>query len=693
MVQFMTSYFNAMDREFEERSVTPIEKESSSDIERPLIPISQIGTTSIDVGTGNILQELEKNIHMGTSKIQIVFGPGGRGGISSGPSAYGKEVRAALREKAKATGVDIIGVELSPAQISGLAGFDPQSGRLSEQKRHADMNKVRDAIRFAADVSRGGCVDLWSQEFNRSVIDAEWNKDGNGKKIFFGNTPEELKDIKKAKITKYLVDARTGEPIRESVVQTDDKVTLPKYRTAGDANLKVDPTGRKLKPTDLIDYEGKYVDPDDKEAYTKLVPLMDSSGQLQVEFLNWDDVEKRTKAHNDRLGLTGDKRKKPEEWYYERKLSSQLAQARGQVSYYGHDLSTYYGQLDDFKKERDFAKKIEGGMSPEAKREWVTSNVIAGMRMRGEMPSAEREKLLGMNPSEAVQHQINRHLETIRGFQEQALAAKMNLREVEDKIGNIRTPQNFAQDRSFESYAQLGIEAMQVTKERNLERPVYIGPELGWAGDAYGGHPREFIDLIKKSREKMKDALIAKGYDKDAASNAAKTHIKGMLDTSHLAMWYKHFAREDGETDEKHLKRFQEWMKVEAVNMVKEGVVGGVQVVDSITGEHSHLPAGQGSFDVAGVVQEMTKAGFKGNIIAEGHEEDTGGFGQGRILTETWRAFGAPISSVPAGQQSGMRGWGGINRSYFGHTNPTTYVVGAYAPSNEWQPWSELGFD
>jgi hypothetical protein len=183
------------------------------------------------------------------------------------------------------------------------------------------------------------------------------------------------------------------------------------------------------------------------------------------------------------------------------------------------------------------------------------------------------------------------------------------------------------------------------------------------------------------------------GYTKEAANEAAKTHIQGMLDTSHLAMWYKHFARKEGETDEKHLQRFQGWMKDEAVKMVKEGVVGGVQVVDSITGEHSHLPAGQGSFDVAGVVVEMEKAGFKGHIIAEGHEEDTAGFGQGRILTETWRAFGAPISNVAPGQPMGMRSWGGIQRSYFGHLNPTTYVIGAYVPSNEWQPWSEVGFD
>jgi hypothetical protein len=84
----------------------------------------------------------------------------------------------------------------------------------------------------------------------------------------------------------------------------------------------------------------------------------------------------------------------------------------------------------------------------------------------------------------------------------------------------------------------------------------------------------------------------------------------------------------------------------------------------------------------------MKEAGFDGPIISEGHEEDTAGFGSGRILTETWRAFGSPIGNYSRG-----RAWGGIQHSYFGHTSPTTYIVGAYVPSNDWQLWSETPFE
>jgi hypothetical protein len=689
MVQFMTSYFNAMDREFEERPVSPTESVSAPDIEQPLIPISQIGATSIDVGQGNILQELEKNIHMGASKIQIIFSAGGSraGGISSGPSSYGKDVRKALQEKAKSTGVDIIGVELSPGQISGLAGFDPQSGRLSEQKRAADMNKVRDAIRFAADVSKGGGVDLWSQEFSRSVIDADWNK----KKEFFGHTPAELKDEKEAKMQKYLLDKRTGDPVRESVVNTDDKITLPRYRTARDMRLagKPDRKGRVLALNDFVDIEGNYVNPDEENAYARLVPLMDKKGQLEVDHLNWDDIKIRTAEFNRRNNRSGDDELKPEEWFYRQKLLTQLAQARGHVSFYGYNLDEMYNRLEDMRKQRDFVKGFEDSLEPTARREWIIQNII---REEG-ASNTERERLLSMKPSEAMQARIERYNEHIRGQQEQTLSAKMQLRQIEDLATNVVTPQHFAKEKTFDSYAELGVDALRVTKERKLERPIYIGPEIGWAGDGYGGHPEEFIELIKKSREKMAEKLVAQGYTKDAAVEASKNHIQGMLDTSHLAMWYKHYARKDGETDEEHLKRFNNWMKEETVRMVKEGVVGGVQVVDSITGEHAHLPAGQGSFDVAGLVMEMKKVGFDGHIIAEGHEEDTAGFGQGRILTETWRAFGAPVRSVTPGEPMGLGAWGGMHRSYFSHLNPTTYIIGAYVPSNDWQPWSEVGFD
>ncbi len=687
-----------MEREFEETPLTALSSSdniTASENSSMIIPISKIGTTSPDVGKGNILQNLEQNINVGTKKIQFVFT--GQGQVSKGPSAYGKQVRLALKEKAKSAGVELTGLELSPSMVSGLAGFDRQNQSLSDARRQADLGQVRDAIRFAADIGGGG-VDLWSQEFNRSIVDADWNKD----KKFFGISQEELgKDGENTiKQVKYLVDSRTGDPVRESVVYTNDKLFLPKYKTAKDfSGLKklsdgnyVDATGAVIDKDDCVDIEGRKIDKNDLNQFSRLVPKLTEKGELEVDNLKWSDVKTRTDEYN--KNKSESEKKTPEEWFYRQRQITELTQAQGQVSYYGHDLRRLTETLEDLRSKRDFAKKIEQNMDASQKEEWIRSNVIETGRGT---PSKIKKELLSMDPSQAMEEEMSQLQEQIRGYRENAVAAKMKFQEVQERIDNVKTPQHFALAKSIEGYADMGIEAMQVTKERGLYdkkngKPIYIGPEIGWAGDGYGGHPDEFITLIKESREKMANKLIASGAVPDAeARELAKNHIKGMLDTSHLAMWYKHFRRKEGQSDAAHLKEFNGWMKEKVGAMVDAGVLGGVQVVDSITGEHSHLPAGQGQFEVADLVKEMVGKGFKGDIIAEGHEEE--GFGQGRILTETWRAFGSPVANVAPGQRMGQRNWGGMNHSYFGKTNPTNYIIGAYVPSNDFAPWSGVGFE
>ena len=95
MVEFMSGYTPALDRV--EEPIAPSE-EVQLDIEKPIIPIGEIGTTSIDVGQGNILVNLDSNINMGAKKIQIVFSPGRGVSREGGPTVIGKDVRLALRE-------------------------------------------------------------------------------------------------------------------------------------------------------------------------------------------------------------------------------------------------------------------------------------------------------------------------------------------------------------------------------------------------------------------------------------------------------------------------------------------------------------------------------------------------------------------------------------------------------------------
>lgn len=710
MVEFMSAYTPSMDR-FEERAIKPAE-EVEADIEKPIIPIGEIGTTSVDAGQGNILQELEKNIKFGAKKIQIVFSGRGGSGVSAGggPTLYGKQVREQLREKAQATGVELVGVELSPATISGLAGWDPQSGRITEERRQADLKRVKDAVRFAADVSKGGGVDLWSQEFQRTIYDAEWNKDpGNEhakkwKNMFYDYSPDELDKDKRPNIVKYLVDKRTGNPIQASAVRTGEDIFELKYMTAAEYAKQfnklgivgsIDANGKVVTPDSYITVEGNVVDTRDPEQALKAIPYLNpQTQQIETKAINWDDVKERTDWYNQNVVKDEKKYLKPEEYLMRQKLMTQRALMAGQTLYYSTELQDYYDILRELTDVKRSAAEIQKTLTPAEREQWKQDVLIPSLSRfsRGGISRMEQERLLQMDPADAVQRLITENENLLHSRQEQAMSHKIQEQELIEMQKNIETPQHYAYEKSTQSYAEAAIDAMKVTEERKLDKPVYIGPELGWAGEGFGGHPEEFVALIKDSRKKMEKMLLEQGYAESTAKDKAKTHIKGMVDTSHLAMWFKHFKKKDDWDDKKHLKEFNEWMKAQAKYMVEEGVVGGVQVVDSITGEHSHLPAGQGAFEVAEFVKTMKEAGFKGPIIAEGHEEDTMNFGQGRILTETWRAFGSNISGVGHGKM-GLRSWGGIQGSYFGHVTPPTYIVGAYAPSNEWSLWSETPFE
>lgn len=686
MVEFMNSYQAPMERQFEEEPISPTIEQ---DIETPIVPISELGTTVTDHTPGNILQNIESSIRLGTKKIQLVIS-GGTQGPGQLASSFGKDIRQEVKERAKAAGVEITGVELAPQKVAGLSGWNPQQGMISEEKRMQDLRQVKDAIQFAADVAGGGGVDIWSNEFERDILDAKWNKDKDGNRLFYTYSETELERPEDANVTKFLIDSRDGKIIRDSIVRTGDKIHRIEFETAADKGVvgQYDETlGRNLRPEDYVDIEGKYVDRMQPDQVGRLVPKIDpKTKQFVTKTMGWKDVVSevdRIRSQNSQWkDLT------PEEYLYRERLLGQFTRVSGEASYWARNLEDLNAQQEDLIDFRNYAAREENNMSQEARRKWIEEMILP--RFFGDqIPDSRKEKLLEKNPSEVIQDQLLSIQNRLRGQQEQALSYKQSEQELLDVWTNIESSTKYASEKVWDSYAEAGLHAFQVTKERKLEKPVYVGPEIGFAGTSYGGHPDEFIEIVEQSREKLAKQLETEGgLSSHAAKDHAKKHIKGMLDTSHLTMWYKHFAKKPGESEKDHLNRFKKWTKDKVVDMVQKGVVGGVQVVDSFTGEHAHLPVGQGIFDTAEMIRAMKDAGFKGDLISEGHEEEQ--FGKGRILTETWNAFGSPInSSYTPGGRGGLNTWGGIQSSYFGHTLPTPYVVGGYAPSNDWTLWSE----
>lgn len=695
MVEFMNSYRPPMDRGMEEQPLLPLAGDPK--IEDPIIPISQIGTTVIDGGGGNLLTNLDKMIRLGTKKVQLVLFGGQNGSPSALVSSYGTNVRREIKEKARATGVEITGIELAPQRIQGMSGFNAQAGSVSEEKRQDDIRQAKDALKFAMDVGGRG-VDILSNEFSRNIIDASWNKDGKYK--FFDNNQNELtkEGLEKAQITKYLIDKRTGNIVRESVVRTNDRVHRVRYQQVDPSKVgKKDQSGRVLKEGDYIDIEGNFVDfYGDDDAYKKLVPVFDNKlKQFAMDQLSWHDLEKERQEYNKRRGLSGENAKTTEEYAFEQKMATQQALARGQSLSHGRNLDYQIEGVRQLTELKKFAETVEKDMNEDQKRQWITDNVLpllGGRRGEG-IPPKVREELLAGSPSKAMQEAIEREYSQIQGNQEMVRSYRSQEEEIKFIRENVVTPDKYAKEKTFDSYAEAGLQAWKLTKQNKLgDKPLYIGPEIGWAGQSYGGHPQEFKEIVQKSRVELAKKLAKEGgLSESEAKDQAKKHIKGMLDTSHMSMWYKHFARNDGESDDAHLKRFNGWMKDQVQDLVKAGVVGGVQVVDSVTADHAHLPVGQGVFDMVGLVKAMKASGFDGAIISEGHEEEQ--FTGGRILTATWEAFGSPVANVAPGQRGGTRAWGGMNHSYFGYQMPHAHIIGAYSPSNEWSLWSDTPFE
>ncbi|MEK6823015.1 MAG: hypothetical protein AABY13_04235 [Nanoarchaeota archaeon] len=282
------------------------------------------------------------------------------------------------------------------------------------------------------------------------------------------------------------------------------------------------------------------------------------------------------------------------------------------------------------------------------------------------------------------------------GLRQTATGQLQQARQLQEQKGRLKDVEDYALVRATESYAELGIAAMHETHNRKLQgNPIHVGPELGWP-TFFGSHPTEFVQLIKDSRKVMATQLEKDGLRPDDAMEEAKKHIKGTFDTSHLGMFFQHFRPHETDYD-KRLKDFNKWFLDQVDFLAKENakddIIGGVQLVNSMSGAHGHLPPGQGIFPVVEAAKILAKKGnYSGYMTSEGHEEER--IQAGRILLDTWKAFDPNImSSVYGGGLVGGGAsirWRDVHQGYFGRPYSANFVVGDYSPSQEFRLWSEV---
>jgi len=617
-------------------------QEEEPKLEKPIIPISQIGATvpEHDPVFKNMVQTVQANIRRGVGQMQIMLQTPAESAIGGRPKAYGKEIREAIKEVAKANEVQIKGLEMPTQSVNNLSGFDMQQRVFDEEKRLRNIQEVKDALNFAADVGAGGGVDIVSFEFPRPVNDARWqprdDKTGQVKteKMRFENPGETT--------MAGVVDTRTGQIM---MFRTEEKLFLNRRTDNFEKMPAIDPKTRE--PTEPQQWGWK-------------------------DFQRWakDKNNEEVKKFKQELKRAPS----PEELYYWAQFQQQIDQHNGQVAYYQHYT----------EQEEKIIKDLEDDM-------------------KAFLQAKEYEE------AEKLKKRIHLEKQNRDHFKDSIASARQHVAELEFRRKMLQPIQKFGLNQSVQSYAELGINAMKETRKPHVKQDLYVGPEIGWP-QQYGGHPDEFIELIKNSRKRMVDLLTKPEiedprhpdlgkqkndlydprFSKKKAEDYARKHIKGLFDTGHMGMWWEHWKRDPKKSEEQNFKDFENWYTKKVDKMIDEEVIGSVQVVDSASAAHGHLPAGQGIFGdvIKQTVRKLKKSGWTGMMVSEGHEEEK--FGEGRILYKTWEHLaGYPGRPSYAPNLPG-RSWSQMQHSYMGRTYSPLYMFGSYAPSNEFKLWSEV---
>lgn len=697
MVEFATAYNHPMDRNYVGNAMPEIKP--TANIEDPIIPISQIGQTVTEGGRfGNLIQTATAAIRAGAGTIELQTQMGG-GGEPVGAESYGKDAREAIREMAKANEVLLTSVH-TPTSVGNLSGFNPQQGNFSDEHRKIEIDEVKKAIKFAADAAQGGAVVVHTGEFHRPIFDADWNKEGKWKDAFSGYDEEPEKTVM------HLVDERTGKVISE--VRRNQVVYRPKWNVHEGKDSYVDENGKKVNPGDYVDYEKRKV-----ETFEERVPRYDADkGIFETRRMTWHDFENEAKERNDSFKQQqgkepiGNEIVTPEESFMQAQLESNIGVAKGWALNYGMRVKEQLEAVDKIKNSLNYYEKVEKNANPE---ELLSMKQEAG-KIAGGLVSMGKKL-----PSEMLKERLWDIRKNIESSRDMATSQMQQAREQEEMKQHAISISKYAKKKSMHGFAEAGLYAMQESEHNpHVNKDVFVAPENIFPEMGFGSHPEELRELVKGARKEMVNKLTEKhvedptgkldekgkpvmvvnrdytGMGKDKAQVLAKRHIKATVDTQHLGMWWKHFKPNAGETEENRRKRFNNWYMDQIDKLSEDDIIGNIHLVDSIGGGHQHLPAGQGDIPVVEAIKRLKKKGYNGFINSEAFEEER--FTPGRILVETWSAFGSPIQSGYFGGGGGApatRSWTDVRGGYFGQTYPPKFIFGSYSPSNEWTLWSQ----
>ena len=618
------NYYHSMDREY---------------FREGELPAMGISTPPME----DQLAALKVRIRQGVTRVELGFtgaGKGSMGGKQTTPEMYGKEEREAMRELAK-----INKVELSThatVGVMGLAGLG--EGGFSRQQAEQTLHEIERAIDFAADTAQGGAVVVHTGEWIRPVSSA-----GKGNE-FEGYIDEANK------ATIYLADEKTGKMM---AISKDALVWEP---VPAEGKWHRDPvTGEKI--IEQYEYER---DKNGMPINVKVIPRT---------FKQIVDEE-----HNQPWA----KGKTEEEIFVTYHFRNQVTEAQAQAKRWTVEAEQYSDRLEGIKKqEQKYLAISKEERLRRAKAAIDQQRAALAERLGRDISEIPEEAV--EDPLIQTQKQKQVDEKQVEWMIDAAKTYAAQAEELKRKTGAGLSPEDFKKNpdvmksiervglaRSAETLSRAAMFAYQETKDKNLEKPLFVAPEA-WQPEHWGSHPEEMKQLIDAGREKMADELVVtRGLSQEEAEKVAKQHIKATFDIGHAYTWRKFFKEEKGETMEQADKRFNKWLLDNVRDLAKKGIIGHIHLSDNFGYYDEHLTPGMGKAPIKEFMEEMKKAGVEVKAIVEPAHQDI------RALHGAMGHLGSPVY--------GLGKWADIEQSYFGRTQPPYFATEAFMPvQREWQ--------
>jgi sugar phosphate isomerase/epimerase len=682
-MNFSNNDYFLMDRYGGGAVIEPMVKEDENAVREALnFTTADIGTTTNPMA--NTLQSVKSRIMEGAGRLEFEFIGKGKGNSQSPtPESFGTPERTDMKEL-----LTINNIHASVhAAVHGesLAGFG--RGGFTGAQREEALREIKRAIDFAGDVTHGGAVVFHLSEWQRPLTYAgKRTMESEHKWMFKGYDSEEKDSVL------YLVDKRTGKFIED--IQKDKEVYEPVYRTVVDDDRTSRMVGKMVRVKTGEDEKGNPVYANHVVAkddwvtvtgqvipkFTKDIDLLfermpewnTDKTNFKVHKLDWNEFVRRAEDWNKN---NPDDQVTPEKLFARTEFENQVLQHKGSSLYHARSYDDLLDRQSKLLKAIDLYKAYENDLPPEAL-ERIKELVPEGKFIVGE------RKL----PTEILTDELKKINNDMRHIHESSAAADARAQQFSDVIKNMQTAEEYGLQKTAESIASVGMMAMEETRRKKLKDPLYAAPE-NYDQHLYGSHPTEMRKIIEESRKKMAENILRekRAGSQEEALRMAKEHIKGTLDIGHMNMWRQYFDPVDSKgnaiykTFEEREKAFEKWLMTETEKLVKDGIVGHIHLTDNFGYGDEHVTPGQGNVPMKEFMKRLQKHGMKDIIV------EPGSYNAITSFPDTLSLIGSPIYGVGR-----LPRFNQVQQRHFGYNAPGFFIAGAYVPSNDWRPWTEV---